>query len=66
VISPQFGHWNFVASLLGGIGLLQLVQTVNTNVLSVITFFFSEVENVFAAHPYICYVPKTQSLLQVL
>ena len=36
VISPQFGHGNFVASLRGGIVLLQLVQTVKANVLCVI------------------------------
>jgi hypothetical protein len=60
VISPQLGHWNFVASLRGGIGLLQLVQTVKTNVFSAI-MLFSEIENVFTTDLYICYVLKTNN-----
>jgi len=32
MISPQFGHGNFVASAPGGIGLPQLVHVTNVNV----------------------------------
>jgi hypothetical protein len=44
-ISPQLGHWNFVDSLPGGIGLLQLVQVTKDNVLSVIREHFVAVLN---------------------
>jgi hypothetical protein len=31
-ISPQLGHWNFVASVPGAIGLPQLVHVMSDNV----------------------------------
>jgi len=65
VISPQFGHWNFVASLRGGMGLLQDVHIVNTNVLSVMFNFLSASINCICGSPLylLCSVKEGKLLL---